>query len=113
METILAIIFIVFGILQIILFFKIWGMTNDVREIKNKYLKRDGDDITSLHNDSDLSDNSIPIKDNDEVIEIGSSRRMYVYGKTNDEKYNCYAGYNGIGFIGEFSEEELKLTSRS
>lgn len=34
METLLAIIFIVFGILQIILFFKIWGMTNDVREMK-------------------------------------------------------------------------------
>ena len=30
-----SIIIIVFGILQIILFFKIWGMTNDVREIKN------------------------------------------------------------------------------
>lgn len=30
------IIVIVFGVLQIILFFKIWGMTNDVRKIKNK-----------------------------------------------------------------------------
>lgn len=31
METILGLIIIVFGVLQIILFFKIWGMTNDVR----------------------------------------------------------------------------------
>lgn len=37
METLLAIIFIVFGVLQIILFFKIWGMTDDVRSIKNLY----------------------------------------------------------------------------
>lgn len=38
METtlnIVSIIIIVFGILQIILFFKIWGMTNNVSEIKN------------------------------------------------------------------------------
>lgn len=37
METtlnIVSIIIIVFGILQIILFFKIWGMTNDISEIK-------------------------------------------------------------------------------
>lgn len=38
MDTLLAIIIVVFGILQLILFFKIWGMTNDIREIKNKYL---------------------------------------------------------------------------
>lgn len=30
---------IVFGVLQIILFFKMWGMTNDIREMRNKYLK--------------------------------------------------------------------------
>ncbi len=38
MENILlvtSIIIIAFGILQIILFFKVWGMTNDVRNIKN------------------------------------------------------------------------------
>ncbi len=41
METALnfvSIIIIVFGILQIILFFKLWGMTNDIREMKNKYM---------------------------------------------------------------------------
>jgi hypothetical protein len=36
--TFISILFIVFGILQIILFFKIWGMTNDVREIKEAFL---------------------------------------------------------------------------
>lgn len=35
----LTIILLVFGVLQIILFFKIWGMTNDIKEIRNKYLK--------------------------------------------------------------------------
>ena len=31
--TFISIIFIVFGILQIILFFKMWGMTNNVSRI--------------------------------------------------------------------------------
>lgn len=30
-----SIVAIILGILQIILFFKLWGMTNDVREMKN------------------------------------------------------------------------------
>ena len=36
METFIAIILVVFGILQIILFFKLWGMTNDVEKIKKQ-----------------------------------------------------------------------------
>ena len=35
----LTIILLIFGLLQIILFFKVWGMTNDKKEIRNKYLK--------------------------------------------------------------------------
>ena len=34
MELIATLLLIVFGILQIILFFKLWGMTNDVAQIK-------------------------------------------------------------------------------
>ena len=41
METFMAIVFLVFGILQIILFFKIWGMTNNVKKIKNKLFEGD------------------------------------------------------------------------
>lgn len=36
METLLVVIFVVFGILQIVLFFKLWGMTNDIRKIKKQ-----------------------------------------------------------------------------
>ena len=35
MEIILSIVLIIFGILQIILFFKIWKMTDDVSQIKD------------------------------------------------------------------------------
>lgn len=37
MINILSIILLVFGVLQIILFFKLWGMTNDVRSIKDQF----------------------------------------------------------------------------
>lgn len=36
MEILTAIIAIVVGVLQIVLFFKLWSMTNDVRKIKKK-----------------------------------------------------------------------------
>lgn len=36
MELIILLLIIVFGILQIILFFKLWKMTNDVNKIKDK-----------------------------------------------------------------------------
>lgn len=41
MLTFTGIIIIVFGILQIILFFKLWRMTNDVRKIKVGLLRED------------------------------------------------------------------------
>lgn len=39
-----SIIIIVFGILQIILFFKVWGMTDDVKRIKKNLI--DGADVS-------------------------------------------------------------------
>lgn len=38
MELIITLIAVTFGILTLILFFKIWGAANDIREIKEKYL---------------------------------------------------------------------------
>ena len=39
--TFIGIVMLVFGILQIVLFFKLWGMTNDIREIKKEFFKED------------------------------------------------------------------------
>ncbi len=41
----LTIVLLVFGVLQIVLFFKIWGMTNDIREMRNKYLKDEDEEV--------------------------------------------------------------------
>lgn len=37
MTLFVSIVIIVFGVLQIILFFKLWGMTNDVKKIKSSF----------------------------------------------------------------------------
>ena len=37
MELFVSLIIIVFGVLQIILFFKLWGMTNDVAALREKF----------------------------------------------------------------------------
>lgn len=39
MEIWITIILLVFGLLQIMLFFKLWGMANNVSDIKTKVLK--------------------------------------------------------------------------
>ena len=41
----LTIVLLVFGVLQIVLFFKIWGMTNDIRDMRKKYLKDEDEKV--------------------------------------------------------------------
>lgn len=48
MEEMLGLILfgmIAFSIFQVILFFKIWGMTNDIKEVKNKITNSDNEKI--------------------------------------------------------------------
>lgn len=46
MEGFITFIVIVFGVLQLILFFKIWGMTNDVDKLKSKFCKSKESEIS-------------------------------------------------------------------
>lgn len=40
-EAFIVLVFIVIVILQIILFFKIWGMTNNVKEMRDYFLRKE------------------------------------------------------------------------
>ena len=42
----LGVVILIFGILQIILFFKVWGMTNNVMKIRRRYVK--DEDVDNL-----------------------------------------------------------------
>jgi len=68
MIEITTIILLIFGVLQIILFFKIWGMCNDVRELKKEFVKEK---------------KSHEIKDIDSWLEGGSGREGE---RTDDDK---------------------------
>ncbi|MBS5798045.1 MAG: hypothetical protein KH100_15260 [Dysgonomonas mossii] len=91
----IGIVIIVFGILQIILFFKIWGMTNDIREIRNQYINK-----------------SETYNTNDDII-INKSVKHKVSGKIliakfydNDtDKYVCYSEQGT--FENRFSKDDL------
>lgn len=43
-----SIVIIVFGVLQFILFFKIWGMTNNIKELKNLYSENSKSLLSSI-----------------------------------------------------------------
>ena len=45
LPTILAIVMLIFGILQIILFFKLWGMTNNVKLLSRRFARYELTDI--------------------------------------------------------------------
>lgn len=71
MIEILSIILLIFGVLQIILFFKIWGMTDDIKDIRNKYInseqndaKQQNDDMTIINESTnDTSEHKSQISD--------------------------------------------------
>lgn len=63
-NILVSIIIVVFGILQIVLFFKLWGMANDIRIMKNKYMN----DMhqKTIEDDTEIKEEAS--KDNDKPI---------------------------------------------
>jgi hypothetical protein len=100
----LGIIFIVFGILQIILFFKLWGMTNDIRDIKDKYMR----DVVAQNPTTNPVENPVEGKDQIEnnmlVVELKTGKQMRVGEQLEDGKYKCYTG--GV-YVGDFEQSEF------
>lgn len=58
-----SIVIIVFGILQIILFFKLWGMTNDVKKIRKAISPNKSEDSINI-NETSVTPYDIEIIDN-------------------------------------------------
>lgn len=101
METFIILIIFIFGILQLILFFKIWGMTNDIREIKEKYLSStDPKKSISPAQSTEFSIGEL-------VVETKTNRQMRIKEITEDGKYSCYTG-GGASHEGDFTASEIK-----
>lgn len=58
-----SIVIIVFGILQIILFFKLWGMANDVKKIRKAISPNKSEDSINI-NETSVTPSDIEIIDN-------------------------------------------------
>lgn len=118
MINFLSVIFLIFGILQIILFFKMWGMTNDVRKIKKKLLASENDEISEPSNQFDntindweskkdeITKSSTPFQIGELVVGIKSGKQMRVKEILNEE-YGCYTN-NGEKFEGNYKADEIK-----
>ena len=98
-----GIIIIVFGILQIILFFKIWGMTNDIKTVKNEFIR-----MLRYKDGKVLKESGVNEKLNigDLVINIKSGKQMRIKC-LKDGKYSCYSN-GGTTFEADFEENEIK-----
>lgn len=103
MFSFVGIIVIVFGILQIILFFKLWGMTNDIRIIKNQYL----DSLKTSEVPKETVKGAFEV--GALVVNVSSGKQMRIKEiEAATGKYACYTN-GGMNFEGNFDESEIKL----
>ncbi len=88
METFYLFLGLAWSILCLILFFKIWGMTNDVREIKTLLANKESE--KSIPTDNALNDNN-PIKVGDKVQHefYNKDKNMFVSRINNDGSCMC------------------------
>ena len=114
-EVLTNFILITFGILQIILFFKMWTMTNDVKNIFNLL----NNQPPSCNNNSSLNsiDSDTPptdIVNIDKMFKCGDIVRHRNKGKMlikkafDDNTYDCFSP-NGVRYEGNFSGADLTL----
>lgn len=97
MYEFLSIVLIVFGVLQIILFFKMWGMTNDVSKIKDLLEMRiTKENAGSINSETDIKPSKEKVKITlpndlnigDDVIRLSDGKNMIV-DSIDDGQYFC------------------------
>ena len=106
MYEFLSIKLIVFGVLQIILFFKMWGMTNDVSKIRDLLEARLTEFQTvkeqpkNFNNETDIKSSKVAVKAElpndinigDNVIRISDGKSMIV-DSIDDGQYFCKGSF--------------------
>ena len=87
MGIFVSIIIIVFGILQIILFFKLWGMTDDVRKL-TKHFCESSKPMIQAEGETPMKDYDKrldSVKKGDYVIRIFDGKKMLVSNIVGDK----------------------------
>ena len=90
MEVFFSIIGVIWSILCIILFFKVWGMCNNVNEIKNilqeKFIGKDEKGAKDLNGVHSLSDDKKPIE---LAVYLPEDMMVEILGKEGGNVYKC------------------------
>ena len=97
---------VVWGVLCLILFFKIWGMTNDVREIKSHLLHSQvlEQKIASPKPQEIILSRDRNIKKGDVVINLRNGKEIIVDEIMEDGSFICYIDQT---YTGEFQPNEI------
>ena len=107
--TVYVLIMLVWSVLCLILFFKVWGMTNDVRALKEHFLSIETPNISykTYNPDTRNSDNQ-PLQVGDHVTEKATQNELVIHSITDEGKFVCkFPNDNSTIFAGTFSEEQL------
>ena len=112
MDVLLSIVLLVFGILQVILFFKIWGMTNNVcktKELMENYSQNNTSN-SSKEVIEEIVEECDNIEVNDFVMEIKTQKEFKVKQIIGENKFECIERYGCV--IYTFNKDEIKLISK-
>lgn len=100
--AIIGIVMLIFGILQIVLFFKLWGMTNDVGQIKGLLSNLSTQKAAAAMSSHDLEQTSSEQKTEQKVVgewpvgtlvvHTATWQQMRIKEITPDHKYVCTQG---------------------
>lgn len=96
----LSIVLMIFGILQIILFFKMWGMTNDVADIRLLLRRMTTKESTTVSDTSKLNEKG------QIVTRKSDGEKMLVQRISNTGSYVCYSP-EGEEFYGAYNADEV------
>ncbi|MBQ8833260.1 MAG: hypothetical protein IJ000_07185 [Paludibacteraceae bacterium] len=115
----IGIVLVISGVLQIILFFKIWGMCNDIRELRNKFSPEkkspteindidawiNGEENLKKENEEDeyVVGAEVSVMVNKHGVQMGD---VLIITKVSKDMVTC--SMNGKT-IGKFSKDELFL----
>lgn len=81
-----TVVVLVFGVLQIILFFKIWGMTNDVSRVRWILESQNKSADRKTNEEKNMKSNGISV--GDLVVRLKDEKQMRV-ATIRDGKYEC------------------------
>lgn len=109
MDLIIDIILIVFGILWLILFFKLWGATNDIRKIRNEICttpQPQEDKLTALEGRKPATSTHLGFNVGDRVTTKDTPDRvLYIDRINNVGEFVCKTTDGEIA--GTFKENQL------